>query len=200
MSLMMTIAAAAMQAPPDQPPKVHSLRWEGTGEVYPPGRTIKLGIRTRIEGDRVISESWPIEQGEAKGMHRMTLDSGGGTVEIGGKRDAMPESMWDEEHAQYGIYLQLQEAAERAPELARLGVNSLSVAGAVTTWFRIDGNGAIVGAINQVPAGESGSRAYQTFRFDGFWHSNGFVFPRHMEMMREGKPYFTLDVTRFDAD
>jgi hypothetical protein len=200
MSLMMTFAAVAMEAAPDQPPKFHSLRWEGTGEVYPPGGTIKLAIRTRIEGDRVISESWPIEQGQAKGMHRMTLDADAGTVEIGGKTDAMPRPMWDEEHAQYGIYLQLQEAAERAPKLARLGVKSLSVAGAVTTWFRIDGNGTIVGASNQVPAGEIRTRAHQTFRFDGFWHSNGFVFPRHMEMMREGKPYFTLDVTRFDAD
>ena len=177
----------------------HLLRWEGTGEVYPPDRVIKLGIRTRIEDGNVLSETWPVEQGESKGMHRMTLDQTGGTVEIGGKKDPMPQSMWDEEHAQYGFYAQLQEAARRAPSLARQGVNAFSVDGAVRTWFRLDSSGQIIGAVNEVPAGENGARAYQTFRLDGFWQSNGLVFPRHMEMRREGKPYFTLDVTEFEG-
>jgi len=48
-----------------------------------------------------------------------------------------------------------------------------------------------------VPA--NGETAYQQFRFDGFWKSSESVFPKHMEMLRDGQPYFTLDVTRFEA-
>ena len=194
------LAAVAMQFAPTEAARIQGLRWGGTAEVYPAGAVIRLGVRTRMRGDSVLSETWPVEQGEAKGMHRMTLDANGGTVEIGGKKGPMPQAMWREERAQYGIYTQLQAAAARGPDLARLGVNTFSVDGAVKTWFHLDPSGTVVSAVNQVPAGDEGKPVYQTFRFDGYWRSNGMVFPRHMEMTRDGKPYFMLDATQFDAD
>jgi hypothetical protein len=200
MIAFVAVAAVAMQVAPAEAAKIQGMRWEGSAEVYPPRAVIKLGVRTRVQGDDVLSETWPVDEGEARGMHRMTLDANGGTIEIGGKRNVMTRAMWNEEHAQFGVYTQLQAAALRGPELARLGVNTLSVDGPVKTWFQIDRAGAVIGAVNQVPAGDSGRPAYQTFRFDGFWKSNGMVFPRHMEMTRDGKPFFTLDVAHFDAD
>jgi len=177
---------------------VEPLRWEGTAIVYPPGRTLKIGVRTSIGHLRdVVSESWPLELGEAKGMRRMHLTDAGGTVERDGKSEPMPEAMWLEERDQFDIYRFLQLAAVRAPEIAKLEVNTFQVAGAPLTWFRIDRDGNIVGATNEVPA--NGETAYQQFRFDGFWKSSESVFPKHMEMLCDGQPYFTLDVTKFEA-
>jgi hypothetical protein len=194
MSLLLAAAASAL-APPQQP-----LSWEGTAEVYPPGRVIKIAVRTRIDahGD-VIGESWPVDVGEAKGMHRMTLDRNGGIVDVGGKQGPMPASMWAEERAQYGFYRQLQIASAKAPTMARRGVKAFYVAGPVTTRFRVDRKGTLLDASNSVPVGEHGSLTPQAFRFSGFWRSHGAIFPRHMEIYRAGQRYFTLNVTRFDA-
>jgi len=109
----------------------------------------------------------------------------------------MPAEIWAEETAQFGFYRQLQVAAAQVADNVARGVNMFSVPGAVRTWFRIGSNGQLVGAINQVPTG--GGRAWQEFRFDGFWQSNGAIFPKRMRMIRDGKPYFTLNVTGFDA-
>ena len=188
--LLATIAAA-------QPP---SLSWEGTAEVYPPGRVLKLAVRSRIDSDgKVVSESWPIELGEAKGLRRMTITADGGTMERGGESQPMPREIWTEETAQFGFYRQLQGAAALAPERAKQGITSISVPGHVTTWFRLAPDGTLAGAVNEVPTGEQGRKAYQVFRLDGFWEAGGAVFPKHMEMVRDGQPYFTLDVTKFDA-
>lgn len=191
--------AAAMQAAPVEQAKVQGMRWEGSAEVYPPGSVLKIAVRSRIDGDKVVSESWPVELGEAKGLRRMTLDARGGTVERGGKSDPMPTEMWTEERAQFGFYTQLQAASLRAAQVAGLGVDTFSVDGPARTWFRIGRDGTLVGATNQVPS-EGGKLAHQTFRFDGFWTANGMIFPKHMEMTRDGERYFTLDVTSFHAD
>lgn len=175
-----------------------ALSWEGTGTVYPPGAPLKIAVRTRIDADgNVVSESWPVAIGEEKGLRRMTLRVDGGTVERGGKSEPMPQFMWNEERAQFGFYQQLQAASVKAKDVARQGANTFSVPGLVRTWFRVDAEGTITEAVNIVPA--EGGQAHQRFRFDGFLIDDGAVFPRHMEMYRGGKPYFTLDVTRFDG-
>jgi hypothetical protein len=174
------------------------MSWEGEATVYPPGRELKIAVRTRIDQlGNVVSESWPIELGEAKGLRRMTLTGGGGTVERDGQKLPMPEDMYREERAQFEIYRLLQLAADRGPEMAALGADTFSVLDGKSTWFRIDKRGTIVGAVNEVPA--EGGAAYQQFRFEGFLTSGEWVFPKHMEMTREGKPYFTLDVAKFNA-
>jgi hypothetical protein len=190
------ISALAAMAAAGSP--IVALSWEGTAEVYPPGRTLKIAVRSSIDREgNVLSESWPIELGEAKGIRRMTLSASGGTMERAGVRQAMPPAIWSEERAQFGFYRQLQVAAAEVAQLAGKGVDTFSVEGEVKTWFRIGSSGELTGAINEVPT--PGGTAWQQFRFDGFWRDDGAVFPKHMEMTRDGRPYFTLDVTRFDA-
>jgi len=174
------------------------LAWEGLAEVYPPGRTLKIAVRSRIDQiGNVVSDSWPLEVGEAKGRRRMILKDGSGTMERDGKSEPMPESMVREEQQQFEFYRYLQFAANRGPEMAALGVNTFQIAGAPLTWFRIDRAGNIVSAVNDVQTAEG--TAHQTFRFDGFLRSSESVFPKHMEMLRDGRPFFTLDVTKFNA-
>jgi hypothetical protein len=177
---------------------VERLSWQGTGEVYPPGRTLKIGLRTAIDPvGNVVSETWPLELGEAKGLRRMRIANGQGTIERGGKSQPMPEGMRTEEQEQFDFYRYLQLAAKRAPQMAALGVNTFQIPETSLTWFRTDRDGTITGAVNEVNA--VGGTAYQEFRFKGFWKSSESVFPKHMEMFRAGQRYFILDVTRFDA-
>ncbi|MCL6740487.1 hypothetical protein LZ518_05000 [Sphingomonas sp. RB56-2] len=175
-----------------------TLSWEGKAEVYPPGQVLKIAVRSSIDRDgKVVSESWPVDLGEAKGLRRMTLSSTGGTIERGGQAQPMPKEMWDEERAQFGFYQQLQVAAEQLPRHLAEGVNLFSVPGPVATWFRIGPDGQLSGAVNEVPA--EGGRAWQEFRFDGLLNSNGAVFPGQLRMTRNGERYFLLEVTKFDA-
>lgn len=193
-----SMASAAHAGPLPVTLVTEAISWEGEATVYPSGRELKIAVRTRIDPiGNVVSESWPVELGEAKGLRRMTLKDGSGTMERGGKTEPMPEAMYREEDQQFEIYRILQVAEERARELAPLGVTAFSEPFSPSTWFRIDREGTILGAINEVNAADG--TAYQTFRFDGFLRSGGAIFPKHMEMIRDGKPYFTLDVTRFDA-
>ena len=176
-----------------------SMSWEGTAVVFPDSTQRRIVVRTTIDrnGD-VVSDSWPIELGERKGLRRMTLTADGGTMERSGETMPMGIEMWGEERAQFGLYRQLQIAAAQAPGHAKLGVTSFSVPGDVATWFRIGPDGSLTEAVNVIQIGKS-APIYQQFRFDGFWQSNGAVFPRRMEIVRDGQRYFTLDVTRFDA-
>jgi hypothetical protein len=175
-----------------------SLSWAGNAEVYPPGRVLKIVVRSSIDREgNVISESWPIELGEAKGLRRMTLSASGGTAERGGQGQPMSADMWAEERAQFGFYRQLQLAEEVRPERIAQGVNTFVVDGEVKTWFRIGPDGELIGAVNEVPTSEG--LAWQEFRFDGLLHSNGAIFPKQMRMTRNGERYFLLDVAKFDA-
>jgi hypothetical protein len=175
-----------------------SLNWEGNAEVYPPGQVLKIAVRASIDREgNIVSESWPIELGEAKGLRRMTLSATGGTMERGGKSQPMPADIWTEERAQFGFYQQLQVAEAERPVRIAQGVNAFPVDGKVKTWFRIGPEGQLIGAINEVPTGTG--KARQEFRFDGLLRSNGAIFPKQMRMTRNGERYFMLDVTKFDA-
>lgn len=175
-----------------------ALSWEGHAEVYPPGQVLKIAVRSSIDAhDNVVSESWPVELGEAKGLRRMTLSSEGGTIERGGNKRPMPLDIWTEEQAQFGFYRQLQLAEAERPSRIAQGANTFAVDGNVKTWFRIGPDGQLIGAVNEVTTGSG--RAWQEFRFDGLLHSNGAIFPKQMRMTRNGERYFMLDVTKFDA-
>ena len=182
-------------------PIARSLSWEGSGEVYPPGETIALTIRSRIDAaGNVDSESWPTALGREKGLHRLILSSSGDRLQIGSETRDVPAALAAEERMQFGFYHQLQEAALRAPAIARAGANTFSVDGPTRTWFRLDSSGAIVAAENRLPGEQPGTEIRQQFRFvGGFWNDGDAVFPKHMEMLRDGERFFTLDVTKFDA-
>jgi hypothetical protein len=175
-----------------------TLSWEGTAEVYPPGRTLHIAVRSTIDrNDNVVSESWPVELGEAKGLRRMTLSAHGGTMERTGEKQPMPREIWAEERAQFGFYRQLQVAASQVPAHVAQGVDMFSVDGAAKTWFRIGPDGSLIGAVNQLLTADG--PAWQEFHFDGLLLSSGAVFPKRMRMTRNGRPFFLLEVSKFDA-
>lgn len=193
--MMLLVAALVAAAEPQM------LSWEGKGEVFDGATAIPLTVRTRIERNgNVLSETWPTAMGEAKGMHRLRLSAAGDSIEIGDKTQPAPADMAAEERKQFGFYWQMQEASRRAADVARAGANTFSLDGPVKTWFRIAPDGTLLSAENLLPGDKPGAAHFQTFRFTGWWQDEGAVFPKRMDMTRDGQPYFTLDVAKFDAN
>lgn len=176
----------------------HAISWTAQATVYADDKTIPIESHTRmtLDGKLVEGESWPVAQGRAKGLHRMTLTPEGGVMHIGGREQPMPEAMVREERAQFGFYLQLQEAAAWCATLPPAASMTKLFEGEVYSSFRCTRR-QLTRAANLIES--DGKVARQDFRLDGLWRKGGAVFPRRMELLRDGKPYFTMVVTRFDA-
>jgi hypothetical protein len=176
-----------------------AVAWEGKGIVYASERKIEIGVRTRIskEGD-VVSESWPIEQGESA-LRRMIIDKNGGWIERGGKREPMPPAMLEHERQQYGFYAQLQEALSRR-DLTPVTGTKIVVKGTVTTSFSSSYNRIPFKAMNRVSSPEAGGKPItQIFVLTGQHVSNGLEWPRKIRIYQHGKLFFDLEIDKFEA-
>lgn len=178
--------------------EVAELRWHGRAVVHAGDRTIPIELSSSLFSDgRVVSESWPVTEGRTKGLRRMIIDEyGSGRLERGDRQEPMAPAMLREEGAQFGFYLQLQDAARWCSALPKQGSTVRVFSGAVETAFRCS-NGQITRAANWVAS--DGAPVRQDFRITGLWHSSGWVFPKRMSIRRNGKAYFEMAVTRFTA-
>ncbi|UUR08485.1 hypothetical protein [Sphingomonas glaciei] len=150
-----------------------------------------------MESGKIVSEGWPVAEGEAKGLRRLIItDVDKATLERGGKVTAMPAAFATEERAQFAFYRQLQEAARICA--ARPAGKVMSEAFVVDgrTSFRCRGN-EVRTAANWVAA--EGAPVRQEFRIVGLGRSNATVFPRRLEIRPDGQPFFDLEVTSFSA-
>jgi hypothetical protein len=53
------------------------LAWEGRAVVHDGARDIAIAVRSRMEADWIVSESWPVAAGEAKGLRRLIIPAQG---------------------------------------------------------------------------------------------------------------------------
>lgn len=188
MSVLLSLAAAAA---------LPVLQWEGRGVVHDGTRTIAIAVRSRMEPGRIVSESWPVAEGEAKGLRRLIIpEAGEATLERGGKVTPMPAAFATEERAQFAFYRQLQEAARTCAAQKPEATLSQSFVVDGRTSFRCRGSEARTAA-NWVAA--AGTPVRQEFRIIGLWRSGTAVFPRWLQLRRGGQPFFDLEVTSFTA-
>lgn len=175
------------------------LTWEGRAVVHDGNREIAIAVQTRMERDRIVSESWPQAEGEDKGLRRLIIPAEGDAIlERGGKTTRMPPAFAIEERAQFAFYRQLQIAVQQCALLrGRASRSAPVIVIDQRTAFRCQG-GQVQSAANWV-LGE-GTPIRQEFRIVGLLRSAGSVFPRRLEIRRGGKPFFDLDVTRFRSE
>ncbi|GLR46321.1 hypothetical protein [Sphingomonas astaxanthinifaciens] len=185
MSLLLLLAAAVMP-----------LSWQGRAVVHDDRRRIAITVRSRVEASgRVISESWPTAIGEAKGLRRFILEpTGTGTIERGGRREAAPADFVREEQGQFGFYQLMQQAAHQCAWSGARGIDDIDMGDPLGTHFACD-KGFLTSAWNRVD--RSGTPIRQQFRMRGWWRDGDAFFPKRLEIRRDGKPFFDLDVTRF---
>lgn len=199
------LAAAAPSPAQVQHPKVEKfvarpISWEGSATIHAGDQKIKIQVRTRIaaNGD-VVSESWPVEQGE-QAMRRMTIDQWGGWIERGGKREPMPKEMLEHERQQFGFYTQLQKALAWREHLHVLSAPKLTVKGPVSTKFTFDFSLRPVNAKNEVSSPEPGGKPIrQVFYFGDLQNMDGFEWPRRIHIYQDGKLFFSLTFDKFEA-
>lgn len=202
----LSLILAAFTAGPGigkSPPAAHfeprSLAWEGKGTVYGGDRKVEIRVRTRISKEgHVVSESWPVEQGEAA-MRRLIIDDSGGWIERGGKREPMSPPMLEHERQQFGFYTQLQEALARR-DLSPVTGLKIVVEEPVTTRFSSSYNRIPFRAINRVTSPEAGGKPItQVFVLQGQIVSNGLEWPRKIRIYQHAKLFFDLEIERFEA-
>ena len=192
-------ASGLAKAPSDERFELRAVAWDGKGMVYAGDRKIGIGVRTRISKEgHVVSDSWPIEQGEAA-MRRMVIDDSGGWIERDGKREPMPAAMLEHERQQYGFYTQLQKALLRR-DLTPVTGTKIVVEGLVTTRFSSSYNRIPFRAINRVSSPEAGGKPItQVFVLTGQMVSNGLEWPRKIRIYQNGKLFFDLEIDKFEA-
>lgn len=203
-----TPIVACTPAPPNAAsaasrPALRTVSWVGTAEVYPPGRTLKLGVETSVTPfESARSDTWLLEQGRAS-MRGLVISPTEGWIVRGPNREPMPALMLKHERQQYAVYGQMQVALLRA----RKGVppdGILRIAGdgvtSVDTEFVFDAQGRLTGARNTVDDPETdGASIAQVFAFSGEVRSNGLNWPQRITISHAGAPYFMLEITRFEA-
>lgn len=179
---------------------IRPLAWDGEATVHAAGRTIELGVRTRITADgQVVSVTWPLAEGESA-RRKMLITKTDGWTERGGVREPMNAAQLAHERQQYGFYTQLQMALAVANQSARAKPLILPVGGLTDTIFEFDYNGHVVAARNVVALPEAGGRPIrQTLLLAGDISSNGLHWPRTIRILQNDKLFFELRIKAFLA-
>jgi hypothetical protein len=180
---------------------IRPLSWEGSATIHAGDQKIDIRVRTRIDAEgNVVSESWPVAQGE-QATRRMIIDATGGWMERGGQREPMPKEMFEHERQQFGLYRQLQIAMSRRQNMqAALAGPKLVVGGLVTTRFSFDLSSRPISARNQVSSPDPGSKPIRQIIYFGDLQSvDGFEWPRSFQIYQGGKLYFTLDIEKLEV-
>ena len=185
----MTAIAMALLAASTTAQDQVEMRWQASAIVHAGPRDIAIEARTTLSDRGVLSESWPVAEGEKRGLRRMIIDGQAGWLERGGERTPMPEDMLSEERQQFGFYRELQDAASWCGNAGPSGSTTRTFG---RTSFRCTG-GRVTRAANWI------GTARQDFRIAGLLRSNGMVFPKRLSIRRDGQPYFDMTVERFDA-
>lgn len=194
-------------APAEPPPSVtihaperlpKAISWRGRATVHAGPETVEIGVSTRVEPfGSVRSESWLLSQGPSS-SRAMIIDGSGGWIERGGKREPMPETMLRHERQQFALYGMMLQAMRRAKPS---GETRLTLGGGDvprTEFTLVDGR--LREARNQVSDPGGGSAPIdQLFRFSGEIEDEGIRWPRRIEIVQRGQPYFLLEIESFEA-
>lgn len=184
------------------------LIWEGDAEVHVQGRDIALGVRSDIVPlGRVRSESWLADKGSAS-LRILELDGRQGWATRNGKKEVLARNMAENEYEQFGTYglmrlVSLRAAGVRTAEVGEdaMGLQGLRVnypgLPEATLWF--DGQARLKALTNTVGSPDGGQRINQRFEFGGSVGANGIIWPREISISQNGKPFFDLTITRFEA-
>lgn len=184
-------------------PALRTLMWSGTAEVYPPGRTLKLGVETSLTPfTSAQSATWLLDQGK-ESLRGLVISPTEGWIVRGTNREPMPALMLKHERQQYAVYGQMQlallDASKGVPSDGRIVIAGDGVT-SVDTEFMFDAQGHLTHARNTVDDPETpGALIAQEFTFSGEVRSNGLIWPKRISILHAGAPYFMLEINHFEA-
>ena len=191
------LAAALLPMPVFAGPRLRAIGWAGGAEVNADGRTLRLGIDTRVEPfRRARSRSWLLEAGQAS-ARTLVIEPDRGWVERDGKRADLPARQAQHERQQYGIYGYLLRLA---PERRDDGRITAAMPGFPPATLTLDDAGDVAVADYAVDDPEAAGTLAQSFAFSGWRTEAGVRWFRRMTITQAGKPFFTLDIERVTAE
>lgn len=184
------------------------LVWEGEANVHAGGRDIGLAVRSDIVPfGHIRSETWLRDQGPST-MRVLELDGRNGWTIRDGKKDPLAAPMAENEYSQFGTYalmrlvplrdrgVHIKEVAPDANGLQGIEVNYPGLPEA-TLWF--DKQAHLVALTNTVSSPTGGAAIAQRFEFKGTVKSNGVSWPSEIRITQDGKPFFELRISKFQA-
>jgi len=181
------------------------LKWTGTARIFAHDKRIDIGLSTTVAPFTYArSDSWPVEKGPTA-TRSLVIDGNKGWLVRNGTRSQMPEAMLKHEQAQYALY-----GLMRLVTLCDAGCHLLVDEGnrkivvrhyaAPTTVLLFDADGRLARAHNEVPAPDGLTTLDQQIEFaDTILSKGGIRWPRQLKIAQNGKPYFELELTSFDA-
>jgi hypothetical protein len=181
-----------------------TLSWRGRATIHAGGNTIEIGVSTRVVPFRSArSDSWLLSQGPAS-TRSLIIEGEQGWIERGGVRAPMPPAMLRHERQQYAIYGLMLLLPARGHVVARRiepgGRTVLTVAHpeAPVPELVFDRAGRLVEARDRVADPDGGAAEIdQVFLFSGEIVDRGVHWPRRIDILQRGQPYFTLEIDRF---
>lgn len=186
--------------------RAETLSWRGRATIHAGGNTIEIGVSTRVVPFRgARSDSWLLSQG-AGSTRSLIIEGEQGWTERGGVRAPMPAAMLRHERQQYAIYGLMLLLPARGHVVARRaepgGRTVLTIAHpeAPITELVFDRAGRLAEARDRVADPDGGAAEIdQLFRFSGEIVDHGVHWPRRIDILQRGQPYFTLEIDRFEV-
>lgn len=188
--------------------RIRLLSWQGEGVVHDGDRDVRIAVSTMVVPFVAArSASWPLASGRSA-ARTMILDSGGGRVERNGLSLRLPDLLVRHEQAQFAIYgMMLLAPLDKGRASLRLvhgrpGFDILRVhyPPAPLTRLYFEPDGRLAEATNSVPHPErKGRRIEQHFYFSEEQMPGPVRWPRSLRIEQDGKPFFELTLSRFEA-
>jgi hypothetical protein len=177
------------------------LRWTGNATVHAGGRSIAIGVDTRVEPFvRARATSWPLDQGR-DASRAIVLEPADAWLERRALRLPIPDRMLRHERQQFAIYglMRLVDLTGPGVALTREG-DALRVRHpqAPPTLLRFDSAGRLIGAENQVGSPDGDTPLRQLFRFEGRM-PGPIAWPRRIRIEQNGASFFDLTLASFSA-
>jgi hypothetical protein len=171
--------------------RVSAIGWSGSARVVTGGRTLELGVETRVEPFvRARSDSWLIDEGRVE-KRTMMIEGHEGFLVFKGRQVAMPAQQAAHERQQFGIYGHMLLAGIA---LARGNGIASAKAGYPEALLTLGRDGMPAAADYVVDSPDSAGTIRERFTFSGSVTDQGVRWPQRIAVTRNGKPFFALAI------
>ena len=171
--------------------RIRAIGWTGTARVVTGGRTLELGVETRVEPFiRARSDTWLLEDGRVE-KRTMMIEGQDGFLVFRGRQVAMPPQQAAHERQQFGIYGHMLLAGIA---IAHGNVIASAKAGYPEAMLALGRDGMPAAAAYVVDSPDSAGTIRERFTFSGSVSDQGVRWPQRIAITQNGKPFFALAI------
>jgi hypothetical protein len=171
--------------------RVRAIGWTGTARMITGGRTLDLGVETRVEPFiRARSDTWLIEEGRVE-KRTMMIEGNDGFLVFKGRQVAMPPRQAAHERQQFGIYGHMLLAGIA---IARGNVIASAKAGYPEALLALGRDGMPSAAAYVVDSPDSPGTIRERFTFSGSVTDQGVRWPQRIAITQDGRPVLALAI------